>query len=180
MVSLSQHLFALRLFTVELGEIVECCIGLGIELAASAILTDVGDFPRASPWSKTHRLRRVAVGSFGPPIDFLAFVTCYSAKVGTKARALAFASISRANDDRSSDRRAEGRHGNVLRRRLRRVQGRLGIRYRRRHQARRSLLAEAVGLGPGLGTAGSWDGSRISPVFSSPNACWNSLFFRAP
>ena len=73
MVSLSQHLFALRLFTIELGEIVECCIGLGIELAASAILTDVGDFPRASPWSKTHRLRRVAVGSFRPPINFLAF-----------------------------------------------------------------------------------------------------------
>ena len=45
MVSLSQHLFALRLFTVELGEIVECCIGLGSELAASVILTDVGDFP---------------------------------------------------------------------------------------------------------------------------------------
>ena len=56
----------------------------------------------------------------------------------------------------------------------------LGIRYRRRHQARRSLLAEAVGLGPGLGTAGSWDRSRISPAFSSPNACWNPLFFRAP
>jgi hypothetical protein len=54
---------------------------------------------------------------------------------------LAFARISRANDDRSFDRRAEGRHGNVLRRRLRRVQGRLGIRYRRLHQARRSLLA---------------------------------------
>jgi hypothetical protein len=46
MVSLSQHLFALRLFTIELGEIVECCIELGIELAASAILTDVGDFAR--------------------------------------------------------------------------------------------------------------------------------------
>jgi hypothetical protein len=49
MVSLSQHLFALRLFTVELGEIVECCIELGIELAASAILTERRRFSAREP-----------------------------------------------------------------------------------------------------------------------------------
>src|SRR5215831_4819063 len=50
------------------------------------------------------------------------------------------ASVSCTYDDGSSDSRAEGRHGAVLRRRTWRVQGRLGIRRGRRHQTRRPFL----------------------------------------